>query len=89
MQRHAATRPNMTVRRIENSGWPSRPRNVATEMARGEWVLYMDHDDSLYPDALRRAAEYAAETDADLLSPKESKTSDVWWGMPASSTATC
>ena len=83
LQRHAATRPNMTVRRIENSGWPSRPRNLATEMARGEWVLYMDHDDSLYPDALRRAAEYAAETDADLLSPKESKTSDVWWGMPA------
>lgn len=83
LQRHAATRPNMTVRRIENSGWPSRPRNLATEMARGEWVLYMDHDDSLYPDALRRAAEYAAETNADLLSPKESKTSDVWWGMPA------
>lgn len=83
LQRHAATRPNMTVRRIENSGWPSRPRNIATELARGEWLLFMDHDDSLYPDALRRAAEYAAETDADLLSPKESKTSDVWWGMPA------
>ena len=43
----------------------------------------MDHDDSLYPDALRRLAEYAAETGADLVSPKESKTSDVWWGMPA------
>ncbi|HEV7623581.1 MAG TPA: glycosyltransferase family A protein [Amnibacterium sp.] len=83
LQRHAATRPNMTVRRIDNSGWPSRPRNLATEMARGEWVLFMDHDDSLYPDALRRSVEYAAETQADLLSPKESKTSDVWWGMPA------
>ena len=79
----AATRPNMRVERIENSGWPSRPRNVATALARGEYVLFMDHDDSLYPDALRRMAEYATETRADLLSPKESKTSDAWWGMPA------
>ncbi|HEY0374196.1 MAG TPA: glycosyltransferase family A protein, partial [Amnibacterium sp.] len=36
LQRHAATRPNMRVRRIENSGWPSRPRNLAIEMARGD-----------------------------------------------------
>lgn len=81
LQAFASSRPNMRVHRIENSGWPSRPRNVATDMARGEWVMFMDHDDSLYPDALRRAAEYAAETGADLLSPKESKTTDVWWGM--------
>lgn len=81
LQGLAATRPNMRVHRIENSGWPSRPRNIATQLARGQWVLFMDHDDSLYPDALRRAAEYAAETQADLLSPKESKTTDVWWGM--------
>ncbi|WP_375389002.1 glycosyltransferase [uncultured Amnibacterium sp.] len=79
----AATRANMRVERIENSGWPSRPRNVATGIARGEHVFFMDHDDSLYPDALRRMAEYAAETRADVLSPKESKTSDAWWCMPA------
>lgn len=83
LRRAAASRPNMRVERIDNSGWPSRPRNVATGMARGEWVLFMDHDDSLYPDALRRAAEFALETGADVVSPKESKTSDVWWGMPA------
>ncbi|MFD1720860.1 glycosyltransferase family 2 protein [Amnibacterium endophyticum] len=83
ISRLASSRPNMRVERIENSGWPSRPRNVATGIARGEYVLYMDHDDSLYPDALRRMAEYAAETRADVLSPKESKTSDAWWCMPA------
>ena len=27
LQALAATRPNLTVTRIENSGWPSRPRN--------------------------------------------------------------
>lgn len=79
----AATRPNLRVDRIENSGWPSRPRNLGIGMARGEYVLFMDHDDSLYPDALRRMTQYAAETRADLLSPKESKTSDAWWGISA------
>ena len=79
----AATRPNLRVERIENSGWPSRPRNVAIRIARGDYLLFMDHDDSLYPDALRRMVEYAAETRADVLSPKESKTSDAWWGMTA------
>ena len=78
----AATRPNMRVERIENSGWPSRPRNIGVGLARGDSVLFMDHDDSLYPDALRRMAAYAAETGADLLSPKESKTTDAWWNMP-------
>lgn len=79
----AATRLNMRVERIENSGWPSRPRNIATDLASGDYLLFMDHDDSLYPDALRRMADYADETRADLLSPKESKTSDAWWGLPA------
>ena len=83
IQALAATRPNLRVQRIENSGWPSRPRNVALESARGEWVLFMDHDDSLYPDALARLAEVARRTGADVVSPKESKTNDPWWGMEA------
>ncbi|RIX26588.1 glycosyltransferase family 2 protein [Amnibacterium setariae] len=77
----AATRPNWRIERIENSGWPSRPRNVGTALATGEHVLFMDHDDSLYPDALRRLVDYAAETRADVVSPKESKTTDPWWNI--------
>jgi glycosyltransferase involved in cell wall biosynthesis len=79
--RITSARPNMRVFQIANSGWPSRPRNVGIGHARGEYVMFMDHDDSLYPDGLRRAYEYAVENDADVLSPKESKTNDVWWGM--------
>lgn len=76
----AATRSNMRVERIENSGWPSRPRNVGTDLARAPYVFYMDHDDRLFPDALRRLVEYAAETGADVVSPKEAETRSVWWG---------
>ena len=76
----AATRPNMRVEQIENSGWPSRPRNVGTDLARAPYVLFMDHDDSLYPDALRRLVEYADEHGADVVNAKESQTRGIWWG---------
>lgn len=77
----AADRPHVRVIELENSGWPSRPRNVAIDQARGEYLLFMDHDDSLYPGALRRAYEFGVEQDADVVSPKESKTNDAWWSL--------
>jgi len=78
---YAKMRPNTRVLRCENSGWPSRPRNIAIEAARGQYVVFMDHDDSLYPDGLRRAYEVAVEHSADIVSPKESRTNSAWFGM--------
>ena len=74
-------RPNVRVERIENSGWPSRPRNVGLELARGEYVLFMDHDDEIFPDGLRASYEYATAHRADVLNAKELKTSDPRWGL--------
>lgn len=77
----ARDRPYVRVIELENSGWPSHPRNVAIEQARGEYLLFMDHDDSLFPGALKRVYEFAVENDADVVSPKESKTNDAWWSL--------
>jgi glycosyltransferase involved in cell wall biosynthesis len=75
----AATRPHVRVERIENSGWPSRPRNLGTDLAVGEYVAYMDHDDLLYPDALRAAYDYATAHGADVVNGKEARTHDATW----------
>lgn len=77
----ARTRPHMRVERIENSGWPCRPRNVGTDMARGEYIAYMDHDDELFPDALRAAYDFASTHALDVLNGKEARTHDPGWGI--------
>lgn len=63
----AAQRLNMSVIHLPNSGWPGRPRNVGTDAARGEYVLYVDHDDWLGRDALRRMTDYAKEFGSDIV----------------------
>jgi glycosyltransferase involved in cell wall biosynthesis len=59
--------PFIKVRHIPNSGWPSRPRNVGTDMAEGEYVLYADNDDYLAPEACERMYDRAVADGADVL----------------------
>lgn len=63
----SATRPWARVLRLPNSGWPSHPRNVAVERTDAEFVFFVDHDDWLAPDALRRMTAFARESDADVV----------------------
>lgn len=81
LRHFAADRPTMRVERIENSGWPCRPRNIGTELATGEYIAYMDHDDELYPDALRDGWTFAKAHDADVLNGKEARTHDPGWAI--------
>ncbi|SJN30477.1 Glycosyl transferase, group 2 family protein [Microbacterium esteraromaticum] len=76
-----ADRTNVRLERIENSGWPCRPRNVGTDLALGEYVAYMDHDDELYPNALRDAYAFAKAHGADALNGKEARTTDIGWAL--------
>jgi glycosyltransferase involved in cell wall biosynthesis len=72
---------NVAIERIEHSGWPSKPRNVGLELSRGEYVLFMDHDDELYPRALEAGYAMAARNHADVLNGKETRTDRSSWGI--------
>lgn len=76
-----AERPNVRAARIDNSGWPGRPRNVGVAMSAGEYVLFMDHDDEVYPDGLRAAYELGHANGADVVNGKETRTGNNEWGM--------
>jgi glycosyltransferase involved in cell wall biosynthesis len=71
-----ASRPNVQIDRIAHSGWPSRPRNVGMDLARGEYVFFADHDDEVFPDGLRAAWQFASDHDLDIVSVKEVETSN-------------
>ncbi|MFF4878001.1 MULTISPECIES: glycosyltransferase [unclassified Micromonospora] len=63
----AAAHPHIQVLHIENSGWPSRPRNLGIERARGEYVFFADDDDWFADQALERLYECAKKYDADIV----------------------
>jgi glycosyltransferase involved in cell wall biosynthesis len=63
-----AQQPNWQVFRLEkNSGSPSRPRNRGVDLARGEYVFFLDCDDELIPDALEKLLKLAEQTNACLI----------------------
>lgn len=63
----AAAAPNVRVVHQANSGWPGKPRNVGIDLARGEFVQFVDQDDELGPEALDRLYRRAVETDSDVV----------------------
>ncbi|MEV6109007.1 glycosyltransferase [Streptomyces sp. NPDC051940] len=67
LDRLAAEHPNMHVIHQEPSGWSGRPRNVGTDAARGEFVMYVDNDDWLGDEALERMYRYGVENGADIV----------------------
>jgi poly(ribitol-phosphate) beta-N-acetylglucosaminyltransferase len=67
LERRAAQHPQIRVISIENSGWPGRPRNVGTDAARGTYVMYVDQDDTLEPEALERMYALGHANAADVV----------------------
>ncbi|WP_231921159.1 glycosyltransferase family 2 protein [Micromonospora auratinigra] len=63
----AAVHEHFHLVRLENSGWPSRPRNVGVEHARGEYVFFADDDDWFAEEALERLYACASTHDADIV----------------------
>ena len=76
----AAGAPNTRVIHIPNSGWPGRPRNIGIDAARGEFVLFVDHDDELGDEALERMYAYGTAHRSDVVVGREVRKNKVWDG---------
>ena len=63
----AAEHEHVRVEHIPNSGWPGKPRNLGIEMARGEYVYFVDNDDWLGKGALNRLYNRAKRDEADIV----------------------
>jgi glycosyltransferase involved in cell wall biosynthesis len=63
----AAEHEHVRVEHIPNSGWPGKPRNIGIEMARGEYVYFVDNDDWIGKEALKRLYARAERDQADIV----------------------
>ena len=70
----AARDPLFRVLRLPNSGWPGRPRNVAIGAARGEYLQFVDHDDTMGPEALERMYGIGRRNGSDIVIGKVAST---------------
>ena len=66
----AARDHRLTVIHQPNSGWPGAPRNRGIERATGEFVFFMDSDDTLAPHALSAMVEMAQTRNAEVVIPR-------------------
>jgi glycosyltransferase involved in cell wall biosynthesis len=64
-------RPHHRVEHIPNSGWPGTPRNLGIDLARGEYVAFVDHDDYLGPRGLELVHAFARRNASDIVVAKE------------------
>ncbi|MFD9604663.1 glycosyltransferase family 2 protein [Streptomyces sp. NPDC059970] len=67
LEKLAAEHPHFRVITIPNSGWPGKPRNVGVDEAKGEYVQFVDQDDHLASDALRRLYEMGHRNGSDIV----------------------
>ncbi|MDO5848650.1 MAG: glycosyltransferase family 2 protein [Methanobrevibacter sp.] len=59
---------NVSVVKLkENSGFPGRGRNIGLDMAKGEFVIFCDHDDTYNEGAFERMYDEITSNGADLV----------------------
>jgi len=78
MKAYAAADPRIKALAMENNGGISRATNRAMEEASGEFVVLLDHDDLLEPEALAELARVIADVDdVDVIYSDEDKMDEL------------
>lgn len=67
LQRYAEKYPQLRVIAHKTNGGESRARNTGLDNATGEYLAFVDNDDSIDPDFLEKLYEKAKETNADIV----------------------
>lgn len=80
LDRLAREHAQVKVIHIPNSGWPGKPRNIGVDAAQGEYVQFVDQDDAMAPDALRRLYDMGRRNDSDIVI---GKVASNWRTIPA------
>jgi GT2 family glycosyltransferase len=79
----AARDPRIKLTRVEKRGGISGASNRGLELANGEWIGFLDHDDLLEPDALFQHVKWLQDhRDADLIYSDEDKLTEEGLDSP-------
>ena len=75
IEKHYGREKRIIYRKLEQNGGISINTNEAIALAKGEYIMLCDHDDTLEPDALYEIVKVINDTDADVIYTDEDKVS--------------
>ena len=77
LQRHAAADPRIHLTRHTTAQGISEATNAALDLATGDYIALLDHDDTLTPDALQHVADHlSSDPTVDMLYSDEDIVAD-------------
>lgn len=70
LDRLATQEPRLHVTHQPCSGWPGMPRNRGLDAATGDWILFIDADDTIAPKTVENMLNLAETENAEIVIPK-------------------